>query len=39
MTVGLNTKYFNFDTAVKPVYLNIVHCKTCHRGEPIPHDK
>jgi hypothetical protein len=36
MAIELNTKYFYFDKAVKPVYLNTVHCKTCHRGEAIP---
>jgi Photosynthetic reaction centre cytochrome C subunit len=36
MTITVNTKYFYFDKTIKPEYLNIVHCKTCHRGEPVP---
>jgi hypothetical protein len=36
MTIELNKTYFYFDKNVQPEYLNVVHCKTCHRGEPIP---
>jgi hypothetical protein len=36
MTIAVNTRYFYFDKTVKPEYLNVIHCKTCHRGEPIP---
>lgn len=38
MVIDLNKKYFYFDKATPPVYLNVVNCKTCHRGEPIPQD-
>ena len=36
MTIGINKNYFYFDKNIQPEYLNVVHCKTCHRGEPIP---
>lgn len=36
LTIDINTKYFYYDTTVPPVYLNIVRCQTCHRGEPYP---
>lgn len=36
LVIDINTRYFYFDKSVKPVYLNTVTCKTCHRGEPIP---
>ena len=36
MVIDINKTYFYFNTTVKPVYLNTVTCKTCHRGEPIP---
>ena len=39
MTIELNKNYFYFDTAVRPEYLNVVTCKTCHRGEPFPPEK
>lgn len=39
MTIELNKNYFYFDTAIRPEYLNVVTCKTCHRGEPFPPEK
>lgn len=36
MTIDINQKYFYYDTTVAPVYLNIVRCQTCHRGDPYP---
>jgi hypothetical protein len=39
MTIDVNTRYFYFDKNVQPEYLNVIHCKTCHKGEPIPPDK
>jgi hypothetical protein len=36
MTIEINTKHFYFDKNVKPEYLNVISCKTCHRGEPFP---
>ena len=38
MTIHINKTYFYFDTASKPEYLNVVSCKTCHRGQPFPVD-
>ena len=39
MTIDINKNYFYFDKNMQPEYLNVVHCKTCHKGEPIPPDK
>lgn len=36
LTIDINQKYFYYDTTVPPVYLNIVRCQTCHRGDPYP---
>lgn len=36
LTMDINQKYFYYDTTVPPVYLNVVRCQTCHRGEPYP---
>jgi Photosynthetic reaction centre cytochrome C subunit len=36
MTIEINKKYFYFDSIVKPEYLNVVQCNTCHRGNPYP---
>ena len=36
MVIELNSKYFYFDSAVRPEYLKTVTCKTCHQGEPFP---
>jgi Photosynthetic reaction centre cytochrome C subunit len=39
MVIDVNQKYFYFDKTTLPVYLNVVNCKTCHRGEPIPKEE
>lgn len=36
LTIDLNKTYFYFNKETRPEYLNVVHCKTCHRGEPFP---
>jgi len=36
MVIDINKTYFYFDKNTKPEYLNVIHCKTCHKGEPIP---
>ena len=36
LTIDINQKYFYYDSSIAPIYLNTVHCKTCHRGEPYP---
>jgi hypothetical protein len=38
MTIEINKTNFYFDTTQRPEYLKVVHCKTCHRGEPYPVD-
>lgn len=39
IVIDVNQKYFYFDKNTPPVYLNVIHCKTCHRGEAIPQDR
>jgi hypothetical protein len=39
MSIDINKKYFYFDKNIQPEYLNVVHCNTCHHGEPVPQDK
>lgn len=36
MVIDINKKNFHFNKDDQPVYLNTVHCNTCHRGEPFP---
>ena len=36
LQMDINTKYFYNDSTIKPVYLNVVGCNTCHRGNPYP---
>lgn len=36
LMMDINTKYFYYDSTIKPQYLNAVSCNTCHRGEPFP---
>jgi hypothetical protein len=36
MTIDINKNYFYFDSLVKPEYLHVVSCNTCHRGNPFP---
>ena len=38
LTMDINKNYFHYDSLVKPVYLNVVSCNTCHRGNPYPVD-
>lgn len=36
MTIDINKTHFYYDSTIRPEYLNVVHCKTCHRGEAYP---
>ena len=36
LTINLNKEYFYFDSTIRPEYLNVVSCNTCHRGNPYP---
>ena len=36
MTIDINKNNFYYDSTIKPVYLNVVNCNTCHRGNPYP---
>ena len=36
MTIDINKKYFYFDSTLRPEYLNVVSCNTCHKGNPFP---
>lgn len=36
MTIDINTNYFHYDTITPPVFLKVVTCNTCHRGNPSP---
>jgi hypothetical protein len=36
MTIELNKTWFNYNNDPQPVYLNVVQCMTCHRGDPYP---
>lgn len=36
LTIHLNKTYFYYDTTVRPEYLKVVTCQTCHRGEAFP---
>jgi len=36
MTIDINKNYFYFDKNTQPEYLSVIHCKICHKGEPIP---
>jgi hypothetical protein len=36
LTIDINKKYFYNDSLERPEYLRVVHCNTCHRGNPIP---
>ena len=38
LTIDINKNYFYYNKDIKPVYLNAVTCKTCHRGEAFPED-
>ena len=36
LTIDINKSHFYFDSTIKPEYLNVVSCNTCHRGNPYP---
>lgn len=36
MTIEMNKTYFYYDTTQRSEYLNVVHCRMCHRGEAYP---
>ena len=36
MTIDINKNNFYFDKAIRPEYLKVVTCKTCHRAEAFP---
>lgn len=36
LTIELNKNHFYFDKKIRPEYLNVVSCNTCHRGNPYP---
>lgn len=38
LTIQINKDYFYFDSTIRPEYLNVVTCLTCHRGDPMPAD-
>ena len=39
LTIDLNKTYFYFDSTIRPEYLKVVSCNTCHRGNPYPADE
>jgi hypothetical protein len=36
MTIEINKNNFYYDKSIRPEYLNVVNCRTCHRGEAYP---
>jgi Photosynthetic reaction centre cytochrome C subunit len=36
MVIDINSRYFYFDSTRRPEYLNVITCKNCHRGQPLP---
>ena len=36
MTIEINKSNFYYDKDRRPEYLNVVNCRTCHRGEAYP---
>ena len=36
LTIGINKTWFNYDTTLRPEYLTVISCKTCHQGHPFP---
>ena len=36
LQIDINKKYFYNDSTIRPEYLNVVGCNTCHRGNPFP---
>ncbi len=38
LTRDINKQYFYTDKRIDPLYLNRVHCNTCHKGDAWPED-
>ncbi|MBC7936812.1 MAG: c-type cytochrome [Rhizobacter sp.] len=36
LQMEINKNYFHHDSTIRPEYLNVVSCNTCHRGNPYP---
>ena len=36
LSIDINKNYFRSDTTIRPEFLNVVSCNTCHRGNPYP---
>ena len=36
LQIEINKNYFFYDSTIRPEYLNVVSCNTCHRGNPYP---
>lgn len=36
LQIEINKNYFYSDSTIRPEYLNVVSCNTCHRGNPYP---
>ncbi len=36
LTIDINKRYFNYDTAIHPAYLTRISCNTCHKGNAYP---
>jgi hypothetical protein len=36
MVIDINSRYFYFDSTQRPEYLNVITCKNCHQGHPLP---
>ncbi len=39
MTTSINETYFNFNGSAQPDTITVVHCQTCHRGNPHPDEE
>ena len=36
LSIDINKNYFYSDTTIRPEFVNVVSCNTCHRGNPYP---
>ena len=36
LSIDINKNYFYSDTTMRPEFVNVVSCNTCHRGNPYP---
>ena len=36
LQMEINQNYFRHDSTIRPEYMNVVSCNTCHRGNPYP---